>query len=109
VLNTVANQFKEQRVGAALSMAGKSPTEVKQLLTPPIHIHEVTEGGAGGKVNVLDRIVPGYTVMFVFFIISMMRSFIGEKESGMLARLRSTPMNLLAYLIECGSRGSWSS
>jgi ABC-2 type transport system permease protein len=100
VLNTVANQYQEQRVGAALSMAGRSPVEVKQLLTPPIHIHEVTEGGAGGKVNVLDRIVPGYTVMFVFFIIlSMMRSFLSEKESGMLARLRSTPISPLAYLI----------
>jgi ABC-2 type transport system permease protein len=100
VLNTVANQYQEQRVGAALSMAGRSPVEVKQLLTPPIHIHEVTEGGAGGKVNVLDRSVPGYTVMFVFFIIlSMMRSFLSEKESGMLARLRSTPISPLAYLI----------
>jgi ABC-2 type transport system permease protein len=100
VLNTVATRYQEQRVGAALSTAGKNPDEVKQLLDPPIHIREIKEGGAGGKDNVLNQVVPGYTVMFVFFIIfSMIRSFLAERESGMLARLRSTPMNPLAYLI----------
>jgi ABC-2 type transport system permease protein len=52
-----------------------------------------------GRMLVLQQIVPGYTVMFVFFIIlTLLRSFLAEKESGMLARLGATPLKPLAYL-----------
>lgn len=52
-----------------------------------------------GQMLVLNQIVPGYTVMFVFFIIlTMLRSFLGERESGMLARIAAPPLRPLGYL-----------
>lgn len=98
VLNTIASQYQQQHVSAALSATGKSTAQVKQILQPPIHIEGTKL--SGDNASELDQVVPGYTVMFVFFIImTMMRSFLGEKESGMLARLRSTPMRPVTYLI----------
>lgn len=48
----------------------------------------------------IAQIVPGYTVMFVFFImISMVQCFLRDRESGMLARLRSTLMPPLHFLL----------
>lgn len=50
--------------------------------------------------NVIEQIVPGYMVMFVFFIwISMVNRFQTERDSGMVARLRSTPMKPPLYLV----------
>lgn len=48
----------------------------------------------------IAQIIPGYTVMFVFFImISMVQSFLRDRESGMLARLRSTLMPPYHFLL----------
>ncbi len=47
-----------------------------------------------------DRLVPGYTVMFAFFLVNVMaRSFIAERELGTLRRLRLTPLTPLNLLI----------
>lgn len=44
------------------------------------------------------QIVPGYTVMFSFYImISIVIAFIKDRESGMAARLASTPLSRLEY------------
>src|SRR5699024_2803758 len=52
------------------------------------------------KDDVITSIVPGYTVMFVFFIIiSMGTSFIHDRDTGWIARLASTPLSSLHYLI----------
>ena len=52
------------------------------------------------KDDVITSIVPGYTVMFVFFIIiSMGTSFIHDRDTGWIARLASTPLPSLHYLI----------
>src|SRR5699024_12815032 len=52
------------------------------------------------KDDVITSIVPGYTVMFVFFIIiSMGTSFIHDLDTGWIARLASTPLSSLYYLI----------
>src|SRR5699024_4311140 len=43
---------------------------------------------ADNKEEVINKIVPGYTVMFVFFImISMCYSFLEDRNKGMVARL----------------------
>lgn len=58
---------------------------------------------ADSKDQVILSIVPGYTVMFVFFImISMCFSFIKDNENGMIARLASTPLPSYSYLM-----GKW--
>jgi len=53
--------------------------------------------------QVITSIVPGYIVMFVFFImITMVNSFIKDRDHGMIARIASTPLSPVYYLI-----GKW--
>lgn len=53
--------------------------------------------------QVVTSIVPGYVVMFVFFImITMVGTFIKDRDLGMTARLASTPLSPLSYLL-----GKW--
>jgi ABC-2 type transport system permease protein len=45
-------------------------------------------------------LVPGFTVMFVFFLINIMaRSFIAERDMGTLRRLRLAPISPVAVLV----------
>lgn len=49
------------------------------------------------------QIVPGYTVMFSFYImISIVIAFIKDRDSGMTARIASTPLPTIQYFI-----GKW--
>jgi ABC-2 type transport system permease protein len=61
------------------------------------------EGGAKPSMftNVVYQIlVPSYTVMFVFFIVTFMsRSFIAEREMGTLARLKLAPISRTGLLL----------
>ena len=53
--------------------------------------------------EVITSIVPGYIVMFVFFImISMVSTFIKDRDQGIVARLASTPLPPSLYLF-----GKW--
>ncbi|WP_244444975.1 ABC transporter permease [Oceanobacillus jeddahense] len=55
------------------------------------------------RQDVIQSIVPGYVVMFVFFImISMVQVFIKDRDKGMTARLASTPIKSYSYLL-----GKW--
>ncbi|QKY71081.1 ABC transporter permease [Lentibacillus sp. CBA3610] len=55
--------------------------------------------------QVILSIVPGYTIMFVFFImISMTESFIKNRNIGMVARIASTPLSPYLFLL-----GKWMS
>lgn len=55
------------------------------------------------REEIIISIVPGYVVMFVFFImISMVSAFIKDRDNGMVARLASTPLTPLLYLL-----GKW--
>jgi ABC-2 type transport system permease protein len=48
---------------------------------------------------VYSWVVPGFTVMFAFFVISIMaRSFISERENGTLRRLLLAPINRISVL-----------
>ena len=51
------------------------------------------------KTAVYSWIVPGFTVMFAFFVISVMaRSFISERENGTLRRLMMAPISPISVL-----------
>ncbi|WP_277679924.1 ABC transporter permease [Gracilibacillus dipsosauri] len=51
----------------------------------------------------VTQIVPGYTVMFSFFImISIVIAFVKERDGGMVARIASTPLPINRYFI-----GKW--
>jgi len=59
---------------------------------------------AANKTESADKIylilVPGFTVMFVFFMINIMaRSFIAERDQGTLRRLQLAPVSSAAILI----------
>lgn len=98
VLQNITNQYREQKLAQALAKSGNSPQQIKETLAPPIHIHQISENSS--HVDFISLIVPGYTVMFVFFIMnSMVRRFFQEKDSGMIARLQSTPLGAIQYLI----------
>ncbi|MFD2654742.1 ABC transporter permease [Gracilibacillus thailandensis] len=53
--------------------------------------------------QLVTQIVPGYIIMFTFFImISMVITFIKDRDSGMVARVASTPLPLNRFLV-----GKW--
>jgi len=55
--------------------------------------------GRGGTGGAYETLVPSYTVLFVFFILTIMaRSFIAERELGTFARLRVAPVRPAALL-----------
>lgn len=63
-----------------------------------------TSGVSGSeKQQIIISIVPGYVVMFVFFIIiSMVTSFLKDRDIGITARIASTPLSPIFYLL-----GKW--
>jgi ABC-2 type transport system permease protein len=98
VLRNVSSEFREGKLKAILIANGMTESAISAILLPPLAISEIKENAA--QMDSITQYVPGYTTMFVFFIIiSMVRSFIKDKDSGMLARLRSTPMKPYQYLI----------
>ena len=67
---------------------------------PPRDVPVYEPPPAGDATGVYDEIVPGYTVMFVFFLVNLMaRSFLAERETGTLRRLRTTPVRPTSILI----------
>ena len=56
--------------------------------------------GRSSKASIYDRLVPGFTVMFTFFLVNVMaRSFISERDIGTLRRLRIAPLTPAGLLI----------
>lgn len=56
-------------------------------------------GSNRGQI-VYQELVPGYTVMFVFFLVNIMgRSFIQERELGTLRRLRLAPVTTVGLVV----------
>jgi len=98
VLENITNHYREQKLSTALTSVGLNDKETDLIMLPPINIEEINTSTQ--KVDAITQYVPGYTVMFVFFImITMVRRFFKERESGMLARMQSTPLKPIVYLI----------
>jgi ABC-2 type transport system permease protein len=98
ILENISNDYQQQKLAKTLGALGESQNAVKQTLTPPIHVENVKP--TVHSINAVTQVVPGMTVMFVFYImISMTRRFFKEKDSGVLARIQSTSMKPLQYLI----------
>lgn len=65
---------------------------------PPVPTEPVKK--ASNENPVYRFLVPGFTVMFVFFLINIMaRSFIAERDLGTLRRLRLAPISPVAVLV----------
>ncbi|MBM7680661.1 ABC-2 type transport system permease protein [Pullulanibacillus pueri] len=98
VLNNITNQYREQKLQQTLVKMGQTQAEATQALKAPIQIKDVNT--TSDNVDYISQVVPGMTVMFVFYImISMVRRFFKEKESGLISRIRSTSIKPYYYLI----------
>lgn len=98
LLENIISGYQKQHIAQTLALSGIKPAHIKQLMVPPVTVDTIKESSK--HYTAISQIVPGYTVMFVFFImISMVRRFFIEKESGMIARLLSTPMRAWQYLL----------
>jgi ABC-2 type transport system permease protein len=98
ILENIANSYREQKLANAMTQMGLTSTETESILMPPIDIEAINTSST--QIDAISQFVPGYTVMFVFFImITMVRRFFKEKESGMLSRMQSTPVKPIVYLI----------
>jgi ABC-2 type transport system permease protein len=98
LLGNIVSQYKEVKLTAVLEELGQQGNTVENILKSPVELQEMKESAV--KIDTVTQVVPGYTVMFVFFImITMVRNFLRDKNSGMLARLSGTPMRSHHYLI----------
>ena len=98
VLENITNVYRERKLSAVLNSLDLTNAEAEVILLPPINVQVIDKNAK--QTDAISQYVPGYTVMFVFFImITMVRRFFQEKQSGMIARLQSTPLKPLIYLI----------
>lgn len=98
ILSSISSQYREQKLTSVLLAKGDSKEQAEAALASPIHIENVPT--TADHFNYIDQVVPGMTVMFVFFImITMARRFFEEKKTGLLSRIRSTNVKPLQYLI----------
>ncbi|MFD2616337.1 ABC transporter permease [Terrilactibacillus laevilacticus] len=98
ILKNLSNQYRENQIVGALAKDGKTDEQIKSIMNSPVTIDSVKENSH--NVDMMSQMVPGYTVMFAFYIfISVIKRFFTEKESGMISRLQSTGMNPLSYLL----------
>jgi ABC-2 type transport system permease protein len=75
------------------------PDPEEQLAQLPAPSQNEAEPSSMNSI-VYQTVVPGYTVMFVFFIVNFMaRSFIGEHDMGTLSRLRLAPITRSGMMI----------
>jgi len=98
ILAGISGQYREQKLAGALEAKGESKEAAAALLASPLRIEDVPT--SSDHFDYIDQVVPGMTVMFVFFIIiTMTRRFFDEKKTGLLSRIRSTTIKPLTYLL----------
>jgi ABC-2 type transport system permease protein len=85
------------------SMVNNRPDEGEEE-EAPAESEPTAAADAADRVSLEDKVymvlVPGFTVMFVFFLINIMaRSFIAERDQGTLRRLKLAPIDSVSILI----------
>jgi ABC-2 type transport system permease protein len=107
-LQTVAGPVvkKDSKLARQIMRAGsRSASDLEESpQEQPADSTEPSGKSSAGARNfnsiVYQTVVPGYTVMFVFFIVTFMaRSFIGERELGTLNRLQLAPVSHSGIMI----------
>jgi ABC-2 type transport system permease protein len=84
---------------ARASRKSEGETATPEDENPPAAVPEAAAGRSFNTI-VYQTLVPAYTVMFVFFIVTFMaRSFIGERDMGTLNRLRMAPITRTGMMI----------
>lgn len=84
----------KHRLGMQESATDPGTTEIQEN-------NEVDGSDSNSPVRGVYRaIIPGFTVLFVFFLVNIMgRSFIQERELGTLQRIRIAPVSPLSIMI----------
>jgi ABC-2 type transport system permease protein len=84
--------------GAAIRQRCAELTD--KLDGPPLELEEPPPVVSDSDDQVYRELIPGFTVMFVFFLVNIMaRSFIQEREIGTLRRLRLAPVRPSSLLM----------
>lgn len=86
---------------AILGFSTSKLLDLKESRQEPKQEQAADEQAADGSSspNVYQELVPSYTVMFVFFLVTIMgRSFIHERDLGTLRRLQVAPLSPAALL-----------
>lgn len=98
ILNNLSEQYREQNIKAKLTNKGETEAEVAATMKAPFTITTINE--TTSKVNGITQVVPGYMIMFSFFIImTMVTRFTTERDSGMVSRLQGTSISSWQYLL----------
>lgn len=101
VFPTVARRHNLGRVLINNMEAAAEEEEANE--TPPsttTSVQVTVDEGRSARATIYDRLVPGFTVMFTFFLVNVMaRSFIAERDIGTLRRLRIAPLTPVGLLI----------
>jgi len=96
---------RDPEAGRLLAASALAPATQPGLVadavdSPPASAATI-DGGPAASPGVYQILVPSYTVMFTFFLVNLMaRSFIAERSTGTLNRLRLAPISSAAIL--CG-------
>lgn len=98
LLDSVSASYQDYKLRGILADMGQGEEAINAIMEPAITVKEVRENAS--KADAVTQIVPGYTVMFVFFImITMIQNLLKDRLSGMLSRLQGTPMKPIHYLV----------
>lgn len=98
VLKALSDQYREQKIKADLLKKGETKTEVAKTMKAPFTITTINQ--TSSKINGITQVVPGYMIMFSFFIImTMVTRFTSERDSGMVSRLQGMSISSWQYLL----------
>jgi ABC-2 type transport system permease protein len=87
-----ANSYTKGQIGTSCAELEAEADAPPLALTLPQAVEKSSS-------RVYQEVIPGYTVLFVFFLINIMaRSFIHEKTLGTLRRLRIAPVHPMSVL-----------
>ncbi|MBM7634572.1 ABC transporter permease [Geomicrobium sediminis] len=101
IIDNVSQQLHLQASQQNVSNAVGEDVFAEEWFTAPFQLEAVTIEDQ--SVDAITHIVPGYAVMFTFFIcISMVSSLLKDLRQGMISRLATSPKHPLHYLL-----GKW--
>ena len=96
----IHQNLPEDESAATEDGAAESEAVPTGLVKSPKAANEAASAENKTSKQVYLVLVPGFTVMFVFFLINIMaRSFIAERDQGTLRRLRLAPISSASILI----------